>query len=223
MINEKDFLPQSLEECVIGDPRSRGLLSELVSNRLPFPAFGKCGILLHGPYGTGKSTTAGLLPDLLERVRSGSDAYFTEHKCAQGTNGASLMTTIQQATSFVSLNPSGLHYTVLDEVDNLTDAAQASLKAIMDSKHGVFILATNHLPEVNAGVVDRCHLIHMVSARPDDWLPLVRRVISACGAPVPPAASLLPVIAQCGGSARAILSASLQLAAQSTSLAGVRK
>jgi replication-associated recombination protein RarA len=214
MINEKDFLPQSLDECVIGDPRSRGLLSELVSNRLPFPAFGKCGILLHGPYGTGKSTTASLLPNLMERARSGSDAHFSEHKCAQGTNGATLMTTIQQTTSFVSLNQSGLHYTVLDEVDNLTDAAQASLKAIMDSKHGVFILATNHLPEVNAGVVDRCHLIHMVAARPSDWLPLVRRVISACGAQVPADSVLIPVIAQCAGSARAILSAAVSIASR---------
>jgi replication factor C subunit 3/5 len=171
--------------------------------------------LLHGPYGTGKSTTARLLPNLMERVRSGSDAHFTEHKCAQGTNGATLMTTIQQATSFVSLNSSGLHYTVLDEVDNLTDAAQASLKAIMDSKHGVFILATNHLPEVNAGVVDRCHLIHMVAARPSDWLPLVRRVISACGAQVPADSALIPVIAQCAGSARAILAAAVGIASRS--------
>ncbi|MFN5722865.1 MAG: AAA family ATPase [Betaproteobacteria bacterium] len=215
MINEKDFLPQSLEECVIGDPRSRGLLSELVSNRLPVPAFGKCGILLHGPYGTGKSTTASLLPILMERARSAFDAHFTEHKCAQGTNGATLMTTIQQTTSFVSLNTSGLHYTVLDEVDNLTEAAQASLKAIMDSKHGAFILATNHLPEVNAGVVDRCHLIHMVAARPDDWLPLVRRVISAFGAQVPADSVLVPVIAQCAGSARAILAAAVSIASRS--------
>jgi replication-associated recombination protein RarA len=112
-------------------------------------------------------------------------------------------------------NASGLHYTVLDEVDNLTDAAQASLKAIMDSKHGVFILATNHLPEVNAGVVDRCHLIHMVAARPDDWLPLVRRVISAFGAQVPADSVLVPVIAQCAGSARAILAAAVSIASRS--------
>jgi replication-associated recombination protein RarA len=215
MINENEFRPQSLEECVIGDPRSRGLLSELVSNRLPFPAFGKCGILLHGPYGTGKSTTARLLPELMECARGGSDAYYNEHKCAQGTNGSLLMTTIQHATSFMTSNASGLHYTVLDEVDNLTDAAQASLKAIMDSKHGVFILATNHLPEVNAGVVDRCHLIHMVAARPDDWLPLVRRVISAFGAQVPADSVLVPVIAQCAGSARAILAAAVSIASRS--------
>jgi len=55
-----------------------------------------------------------------------------------------------------------LHYSILDEVDNLTDAAQASLKAIMDCRHGVFILTTNDINKVDKGVVNRCHVIHML-------------------------------------------------------------
>jgi len=213
MISEQDFLPKSLDECVISDIHSRDTLHHVVTNRTPFPAFGKCGILLHGPYGTGKTTTAHLLPELMEQARGGSDADYRFHRCAQGTNGAVLMTTIQTATSFLTVNASGLHYTILDEVDNLTDAAQASLKAIMNSLHGVFILTTNHLTAVDKGVVNRCHVIHMLAARPQDWIPLVSRVIEAYGSPVPPASTLIPVIDQCSGSARDILCAAIQIAA----------
>lgn len=212
MFNEDDFKPKTLEECVISDVRSKDILNQILNGQLPFPAFGKCGILLHGNYGTGKTTTACLLPDLIEASRGGSNAMYDFYQCAQGMNGVSLMNNITQRTSFVSLNQSGLHYSILDEVDNLTQAAQASLKAIMDCRHGVFILTTNNINQIDKGVVNRCHVIHMLEARPQDWLPLVKRLITSIGAVCPPDASLIHVIASCNGSGRAILTAAAQIA-----------
>lgn len=212
MLNELDLAPKSLDDCVISDARSRATLSGLIDMSHPFPAFGKCGIILHGPYGTGKTTLARLLPNLMDAARGGSGPYYDFHSCAQGANGAMLMTQIQTATSYVSLNAGGLHYTVLDEVDNLTEAAQASLKAIMTGLHGVFIMTTNHVERLNEGLVNRSHLIHMFAARPQDWLPLVKRVITACGSSLPPDQALLPVIASCNGSAREICTAAISVA-----------
>ncbi len=220
MFNEDDFKPKTLEECVISDVRSKDILSQILNGQLPFPAFGKCGILLHGDYGTGKTTTACLLPELIETSRSGSNAMYDFYQCAQGMNGVSLMNTITQRTSFISLNQRGLHYSILDEVDNLTQAAQASLKAIMDCRHGVFILTTNNINQVDKGVVNRCHVIHMLVARPQDWLPLVKRVITSTGAICPPDTSLLPIIQSCTGSGREILTATMQLSAQVISNGG---
>ena len=68
MFNEKEFLPKTLDECVISDVLSKDILKQILDGKLPFPAFGKCGILLHGDYGTGKTTTACLLPELIERA-----------------------------------------------------------------------------------------------------------------------------------------------------------
>ena len=120
-----------------------------------------------------------------------------------------------QRTILISFNRSLLHYSILDEVDNLTQAAQASIKAIMDGLHGVFIMTTNDITKVDKGVVDRSYVIHMLVAKPQDWLPLVKRVIRSTGATCPPDASLIQVIASCNGSGREILTAAIQIAHQS--------
>lgn len=220
MLIDKDFLPTTLDECVISDVLSKDKLSKIINKVIPFPAFGKCGIILHGPFGTGKTTLARLLPDLMEKARGGTGAYYNFYRCAQGMNGASLMNQIETATSLVSSNASDLHYSVLDEVDNLTDAAQGSLKAIMTGLHGIFIMTTNDITAVDKGVVNRSHVIHMMAAQPQEWLPLVKRIIVACGAPLPPDSSLIPVIATCEGSGREICSAAVQVAIQSISTGG---
>ena len=214
MFNENEFKPKSLDECVISDVRSKDILSQILNGQLPFPAFGKCGILLHGDYGTGKTTTASLLPELIEVSRGGSNAYYDLYPCAQGMNGSQLIQKIEARTSLISFNLSGLHYSILDEVDNLTDAAQASLKAIMDCRHGAFILTTNDITKIDKGIVNRSHVIHMLVAQSKDWLPLVKRVIASTGASSPPDTTLLPLIDSCNGSGREILTTTMRLALQ---------
>ena len=221
MFNEKEFLPKTLDECVISDVLSKDILKQILNGKLPFPAFGKCGILLHGDYGTGKTTTACLLPELIEASRGGEVANYDLYQCAQGMNGVSLIQNITNRTSLVSFNDSGLHYSVLDEVDNLTDAAQASLKAIMDCKHGIFILTTNDITKIDKGVKDRCHVIHMLVAQAYDWLPLMKRVIRSSGENCPPDSALLSLITSCKGSGREILTAALQVSNKLVQTKGV--
>jgi DNA polymerase III delta prime subunit len=212
MFNEEDFKPKTLDECVISDVLSKDILASILNGSMPFPAFGKCGIVLHGDYGTGKTTTARLLPELIEVSRGGSNAHYDFYECAQGMNGVSLIQTIEKRTSLIGFNCSGQHYSVLDEVDNLTDAAQASLKAIMDCRHGIFIMTTNDISKLDKGVVNRSHVINMLVAQSQSWLPLVKRVIASTGATCPPDATLIPVIATCKGSGREILTAAMQVA-----------
>lgn len=215
MFNLDVLSPQSIDDCVFGNVAAKTLLQQIVDGRLPFPALGKCGILLYGTWGTGKTTLARMLPNLMEQARTAEAAEQSFHKCAMGGDGASLLRRIESQTDLVSFNTSGLHYIVLDELDNLTSRAQQTLKATMNHKHVVYVMTTNHIDKIDHGIINRSYLIQMDAAAPTEWLPVVRRTITACGAPLPPDSALLPLIKSCDGSARDIVSNAVRVALES--------
>jgi len=49
---------------------------------------------------------------------------------------------------------------LLDEADQLTDAAQSALKGVMENAHGYFILTCNNLSKVSPWLQSRCKVIH---------------------------------------------------------------
>ena len=62
---------------------------------------------------------------------------------------------LETMVSTTSLNVSGLHYVILDEVDNLTKLAQQSLKSVMNTKRAIFILTTNNISSLDKGMKDQ--------------------------------------------------------------------
>lgn len=211
MFNESDFAPKATDDLVFGNPNSKPLLDDLISGAYPFPAIGKCGILLWGTWGTGKTTAAKMIPDLMETAQFNSTATWHFEPCVAGGNGPAMLNRVDQQTSFMSFNASNRHYIVLDEIDNLTANAQLHLKSIMNRQDVIWIMTTNYLTKIDQGVQNRCHLIEMNAAKPADWLPLCNRIIAACGAAPLPASVLLPIITAAKGSARDIVNSVLQV------------
>ena len=125
--------PRCLNDFAL-KPQTRSKLEAVLQGIVQVPGNGISGLLLYGLYGSGKTTMARLLPGWLETTKATNALATTPvaqvidtqttmydfHSCAQGQNGASLMNTIQNQCSFVSLSSSGLHYILLDELDNLT-------------------------------------------------------------------------------------------------------
>jgi len=197
--------PKSLNEIIFGNPESKLRIYDIVTGAEKLPSSGKSAILLYGTWGTGKTTMATMLPDAIEQGKTGSNLNmpFELIPCQQGFNGPQVMELITKILDKNSLNASNLHYIIIDEVDMLTKLAQESLKTSLNNKRCIFILTTNHLANLDRGLLDRCILIEMNAAKDEQLLPLARATATAMGVDMTDE-ELLPTIKAANGSFRNI-------------------
>ena len=220
MLIRKDskYEPKTINDIIWGNAESRLRIEDIVSGAEALPHCGKSAILLYGVFGTSKTTLANLLPNAIEKGRVNEDLAVEADfiACQQGFNGPQVMSLIERVLSKTSFNASGLHYFVLDEVDNLTKLAQQSLKSALNTNRGIFILTTNNISELDKGLKDRCVLVEMNAAAVSDYLPLAKNLVSDMGV-VMSDDDLLPTISAAKGSLRNLIHNVERLARRSNS------
>lgn len=204
----EDFKANNIDDIVFGSIEAKERIFEIVEKRKAFPSFGKNGLLLYGIWGTGKTTLARMLPKAIELALSNEELQDEKFvQCKQGMNGADLMKSIDSQASLISLNASGKHYYILDEIDNLTNAAQASLKAAMNLPTSIFIMTTNHVEQVEKGVKNRSIMIDMNAASVEQWLPIIKALLKKANIKDADDQMLADLIEPCHGSVRDIMDA----------------
>ena len=197
--------PTSLNDIIFGNPESKLRIYDIVTGAESLPASGKSGIVLYGAWGTGKTTVATMLPDAIEKGRTQEELAMPADliRCQQGFNGPQVMDLIARILDKNSLNASGLHYIIIDEVDLLTKSAQESLKSAMNTSRCIFILTTNYIAELDRGLLDRCVLVEMNAAKSEQLLPLAHKIAAEKGVTIADE-ELLPTINAANGSFRNI-------------------
>lgn len=191
--------PNCLDDFLFSSIQEKQKLEYILSKKMPFPFGGKNGILLHGTWGTGKSTLAELLPELLETSHSGAwnmaqgvgqmpaasraNVLTDMFRCGGGLSITSIANSVYASADKVPLwHQSNHHYFVFDEVDKLTVGGQQSLKAVMGVKRCMFFFTTNYLHKVDAGIQNRCHLVEMNQVTNlASYVPLGQTILNAMG------------------------------------------
>lgn len=172
---EYKYAPRALDEVIISDSDVRYQLDSYIRGENIKP------LILHGSYGTGKTTIAKLLPNEME-----GKPVLIEFLRATEFNSIGDVTELFGCTNtfYKLFTIEGQHrnYVVSNEV-NFTPKAAVAFRDVVDEMMLAtqFIFTTNNIEMLDAGLLDRCTKVFVSPAQPHDWLPRIKWILKQEG------------------------------------------
>ena len=170
--------PKTFADLVFQDPNAHQRLALYASGDL------HNSLILHGPYGTAKSTTAlTIVAD--RRLRAGCSGSYVHHLCA-GDLGNSLKLVLNSVAIMLATEPDPFPYVIVDEIDQLSKQAQLQLRHHLSTLKDLrLIMTTNDIARVDGGVQSRCDCIQLLPPSSSDWAPRVQAILASEGIHLP--------------------------------------
>lgn len=163
--------PKDLDRVVGQDKAVQVIRNAFAKKNVPHT------ILLTGPSGTGKTTLARIIANML-----GCDpSDFFEYN-ASDFRGVDTVREIRARMGYSGLSKGKIRVYYFDEVHQMTGIAQnAALKILEDTpKHVYFILSTTDPTKIIKAVQSRCTKIALTEVAADDMKKIVKRAAKKC-------------------------------------------
>ena len=179
------FAPTQISDIVVASNESRQRLKDLCSGLYPRSNTRSMIVLLTGPYGTGKTCLAEMLPAALEH------AYFRHRTprtepfpyryidCRKTPVSGSVIDDIRRVTELGPPPALSRNYVICDEIDNLSIDDQQQLYALTYQSRVVFILTSNHRAKIDSRIVDSAIDIILDSPSEEHLKDLALRIATA--------------------------------------------
>ena len=198
MIFEKRYAPQMFGDLIFPDSNTRQRIWEFANNKR------HNSLMLHGSYGTGKTTTA----RMLERTRAGDAQYggtefYRAHDVKLDTFDR--IASVQHIQRLAGVE---MPMTIVDEIDQVNDKLQYRLRWELDIRgdNGCFVFTTNKLHNVDDGLIDRCDVVELPAANTEHWFERARWILDQEGARLSDK-KLKELLTTCNGSIRDLMRA----------------
>ena len=173
MNTQHKYRPQNIEDFVFSTDRLEQQIQRYAKGKTSRP------LILHGPYGTGKSTLAEIIPKSID----GSSVQVTRIKSEDLNSNAEVRKAFTRTKQFDNLfAPEGQsrNYTIVEEV-NFDPKAKGALRTSLDEMEGrdLTIFTTNELHKLDDALLSRAEVVEVPPAPPDRFLRCAQKILKA--------------------------------------------
>lgn len=175
MNTEYKYSPKSIADFVWANDQLERKMMDYANGRNSRP------LVLQGPFGTGKSLLATLIPKAID-----GDKVKIEHANAERLNNdAEVRKIFQRDKQYDSLFvPAGQSqtYTVIDEV-NFNPKAKSALRTCLDDFVGrdLTIITTNEIEKLDPAILSRAEVVFVPPVPPERFLKQAQKILIAEG------------------------------------------